>query len=234
MPTPRQRIRDLSSGGARDRPDDEENTYAILAVSCKESIHRAASATRRVVGCDESYESHLYPLLLLSLLFQHLQTVWTLPIGHARYPIRWKRTEEESTRLRLERGGFRKNGVTRKTHHTLRLRPSPPAGPAKPVNSSRNRAKTRNLAARTAPGFIRSRADLGGGAALEGALPKRLQGLGVELSTQPAIQQPGAATPRDTRWPRASLSRRGQGRRRAIGPPRPAGHDACAGFRATC
>ena len=39
------------------------------------------------------------------LLPDHLHTVWTLPAGDNRYPIRWKRIKEEFTRRYLKAGG---------------------------------------------------------------------------------------------------------------------------------
>ncbi len=39
------------------------------------------------------------------LLPDHLHTVWTLPAGDDRYPIRWKRIKEEFTRRYLKAGG---------------------------------------------------------------------------------------------------------------------------------
>ena len=36
-------------------------------------------------------------LVAIVLLPDHLHTVWTLPRGDARYPIRWKRIKEEFT-----------------------------------------------------------------------------------------------------------------------------------------
>jgi putative transposase len=45
-----------------------------------------------------------WPFLLTAivLLPDHLRTVWTLPPGDARYPIRWKRIKEEFTRRYLK------------------------------------------------------------------------------------------------------------------------------------
>src|SRR3989304_5863907 len=44
-------------------------------------------------------------LVAIVLLPEHLHTVWTLPPGDARYPIRWKRIKEEFTRRYLKAGG---------------------------------------------------------------------------------------------------------------------------------
>ena len=46
-----------------------------------------------------------YDLVAIVLLPDHLHTVWTLPAGDARYPIRWKRIKEEFTRRYLKGGG---------------------------------------------------------------------------------------------------------------------------------
>ena len=44
-------------------------------------------------------------MVAIVLLPDHLHTVWTLPAGDARYPIRWKRIKEEFTRRYLKEGG---------------------------------------------------------------------------------------------------------------------------------
>ena len=46
-----------------------------------------------------------FALVAIVLLPDHLHTVWTLPRGDVRYPIRWKRIKEEFTRQYLKAGG---------------------------------------------------------------------------------------------------------------------------------
>lgn len=46
-----------------------------------------------------------FELVAIVLLPDHLHTVWTLPPGDIRYPIRWKRLKEEFTRRYLAAGG---------------------------------------------------------------------------------------------------------------------------------
>ncbi len=46
-----------------------------------------------------------FTMVAVVLLPEHLHTVWTLPPGDARYPIRWKRIKEEFTRRYLRAGG---------------------------------------------------------------------------------------------------------------------------------
>jgi putative transposase len=44
-------------------------------------------------------------LVAIVLLPEHLHTVWTLPTGDARYPIRWNRIKEQFTWRSLKAGG---------------------------------------------------------------------------------------------------------------------------------
>ena len=46
-----------------------------------------------------------FEVVAVVLLPDHLHTVWTLPPGDARYPIRWKRIKEEFTRRYLQEDG---------------------------------------------------------------------------------------------------------------------------------
>jgi putative transposase len=46
-----------------------------------------------------------FDLVAIVLLPDHLHTVWTLPPGDTRYPIRWKRIKEEFTRRYMKAGG---------------------------------------------------------------------------------------------------------------------------------
>jgi putative transposase len=46
-----------------------------------------------------------FQIVAIVLLPDHLHTVWTLPRGDARYPLRWRRVKEEFTRRFLKSGG---------------------------------------------------------------------------------------------------------------------------------
>jgi putative transposase len=48
---------------------------------------------------------HPFKIVALVLLPEHWHTVWSLPRGDARYPLRWMRIKEEFTKTWLECGG---------------------------------------------------------------------------------------------------------------------------------
>jgi putative transposase len=59
-----------------------------------------------------------FGLTAIVLLPDHLHTIWTLPPGDARYPIRLKRVKEEFTRLYLALGGHEVSpGLSRLRHN---------------------------------------------------------------------------------------------------------------------
>jgi putative transposase len=57
------------------------------------------SAIRKVRG------DHPFEILAIVLLPDHWHSVWTLPSGDARYPLRWMRIKEEFTKAWLSAGG---------------------------------------------------------------------------------------------------------------------------------
>jgi putative transposase len=58
-----------------------------------------------------------FTMVAIVLLPDHLHSVWTLPSGDARYPIRWKRIKEQFTRRYLRAGGEEiPPGISRQRH----------------------------------------------------------------------------------------------------------------------
>jgi putative transposase len=75
-------------------------TYGRRPVLCnamaRKCLHEAIETVRR----DRPFE-----LVAISLLPEHVHTIWTLPQGDAGYPMRWKRIKEEFTVAYLAHGG---------------------------------------------------------------------------------------------------------------------------------
>ncbi len=69
--------------------------------SCVRTL-RDGACTRRSRPFNATGRSRWSPLCPLR---DHLHTVWTLPRGDARYPVRWKRIKQEFTRRYLKAGG---------------------------------------------------------------------------------------------------------------------------------
>jgi putative transposase len=82
---------------------------------------------------DQVRNHHPFELVAIVLLPDHLHTVWTMPRGDDRYPLRWMRIKEEFTKAWLEAGGseieqspsrkkHRQRGVWQKRYweHTVR------------------------------------------------------------------------------------------------------------------
>jgi putative transposase len=74
-------------------------THRRRPILCSESARRCLRRAIDTVRSD-------WPVALVAvvLLPDHLHTVWTLPPGDDRYPIRWKRIKEQFTRGYLESG----------------------------------------------------------------------------------------------------------------------------------
>jgi putative transposase len=54
---------------------------------------------------DEVRANHPFAITAIVLLPDHWHTVWTLPPGDDRYPLRWMRIKEEFTERWLDGGG---------------------------------------------------------------------------------------------------------------------------------
>jgi putative transposase len=65
---------------------------------------------------------HDYPfeIMAIVLLPDHLHTVWSLPPGDCRYPLRWMRVKEEFTRAWLSHGGNERPQSESRQKHRLR------------------------------------------------------------------------------------------------------------------
>jgi len=63
---------------------------------------------------------HPFDLVAIVLLPDHWHTVWSLPPGDARYPLRWLRIKEEFTKAWLEGGGGELPQSTSRKRHRQR------------------------------------------------------------------------------------------------------------------
>jgi putative transposase len=63
---------------------------------------------------------HPFEIVAVVLLPEHLHTVWTLPAGDDRYPMRWMRIKEEYTEKWLEGGGAELAQTPSRTRHRQR------------------------------------------------------------------------------------------------------------------
>ncbi len=77
-------------------------THHRRPISCTDLARRCLREAIDVVRTGWPCE-----FVAIVLLRDHLHTVWTLPPGDARYPMRWKRIKEQFTRRYLNGGGRR-------------------------------------------------------------------------------------------------------------------------------
>jgi putative transposase len=93
--------------------------FFTLATDHRRRMLNAALARRCLREAIENVRTTWpFELLAIVLLPEHLHTIWSLPPGDARYPIRWKRVKEEFTRRYLNAGGEEiPPSVSRLRHH---------------------------------------------------------------------------------------------------------------------
>jgi putative transposase len=66
---------------------------------------------------EKVQNDHPFEIVAIVLLPDHWHTVWSLPRGDARYPLRWMRIKEEFTKRWLARGGAeRPQSASRERH----------------------------------------------------------------------------------------------------------------------
>jgi putative transposase len=63
---------------------------------------------------------HPFEIVAIVLLPDHWHTVWTLPSGDVRYPLRWMRIKEEFSRAWLAGGGSEASQSASRSAHRLR------------------------------------------------------------------------------------------------------------------
>ncbi len=82
-------------------------TYFFTAVTLRRRPILCEELGRRCLheAIELVREGWPFDMVAVVLLPDHLHTVWTVPQGDDRYPVRWKRIKEEFTRLYLEAGG---------------------------------------------------------------------------------------------------------------------------------
>ena len=82
-------------------------TYFFTAVTLGRRPILCEELGRRCLheAIEKVREDWPFEMVAVVLLPDHLHTVWTLPQGDARYPLRWKRIKEEFTRRYLKAGG---------------------------------------------------------------------------------------------------------------------------------
>lgn len=61
-----------------------------------------------------------FEIVAIVLLPDHLHTIWTLPPGDDRYPLRWRRVKEEFTRSYLAQGGTERGRTASRVRHRER------------------------------------------------------------------------------------------------------------------
>ena len=64
--------------------------------------------------------NHPFEIVAIVLLPDHWHTIWSLPSGDARYPMRWTRIKEEFTRRWLASGGTELEQSPSRQKHRLR------------------------------------------------------------------------------------------------------------------
>ncbi len=69
---------------------------------------------------DVVRRTHPFEIVAVVLLPDHWHTIWTLPPGDDRYPLRWMRIKEEFTKSWLERGGSEIRQSTSRGKHRQR------------------------------------------------------------------------------------------------------------------
>ena len=75
----------------------------------------ARECLRKAIGTVQN--TYPFEIVAIVLLPDHWHTVWSLPAGDERYPLRWRRIKEEFTKAWLDRGGTElRQSVSRQRH----------------------------------------------------------------------------------------------------------------------
>ncbi|MFN9974414.1 MAG: REP-associated tyrosine transposase, partial [Phycisphaerae bacterium] len=113
--------------GGRLKPNYRRNcvpggTYVVTCVThCRRPILTTELGRRclREAILDVKAD-HPFEIVAIVLLPDHWHTVWSLPSGDARYPMRWTRIKEEFTRRWLTSGGTELDQSSSRKKHRLR------------------------------------------------------------------------------------------------------------------
>ena len=86
-------------------------TYFFTVVTYKRRPMLVDPLARRCLreALQTIRENWPFEIVGISLLPDHLHTVWTLPPDDDRYSLRWRRIKEEFTRAYLSAGGTRRS-----------------------------------------------------------------------------------------------------------------------------
>lgn len=97
-------------------------TYFFTCVTYRRKPFLTTDLGRRCLreAFDQVRRSHPFEMVAIVLLPDHWHTVWTLPTGDARYPLRWMRIKEEFTERWLAEGGREINQSASRVKHRLR------------------------------------------------------------------------------------------------------------------
>ena len=82
-------------------------TYFFTCVTHRRAPFLTTALGRRCLreGIEKVQHDHPFEIVAIVLLPDHWHTVWALPRGDARYPLRWMRIKEEFTERWLNGGG---------------------------------------------------------------------------------------------------------------------------------
>ena len=82
-------------------------TYFFTCVTYRRWPILTSDLGRRCLreAVDKVRQRHPFSIMAIVLLPDHWHTIWTLPRGDAKYPLRWMRIKEEFTETWLRAGG---------------------------------------------------------------------------------------------------------------------------------